>query len=200
MNSLFGSNPSSNLKLGLDNRSAKRFSSRRQMCFWFMPTWMLTALTMATGCTGPRQHDYEGSFRAVEIPKPFCIQLVGEKKTWSAKLPELFDSNHRLVLPSVSLRSGDAIHIPAGIDLRLELSSIDYVYTFTVVESRIKEISVPTLKFELLVPAQPVRQLTIVSEPLCGDPHRYETISIVVDSRDDFLAWFRWKSSGAPHS
>ncbi|MFM2093609.1 MAG: hypothetical protein RIS70_733 [Planctomycetota bacterium] len=148
------------------------------------------------GCGAPISSVPLFSSKEVEIPTPFRIRLVGEKKRWSATLPELFNLSHTKAFPVVSLTTGEAIHVPAGIDLQWELTSVDYVYTFTIVEKRIKEIAVPTLALEMSVAAQPVGRMTMVSEPLCGDPHRYETISIVVDSRDDFLAWLRWKSRG----
>ena len=157
------------------------------LCYGRPTTCLLIVLMTTIGCGAPSSSDPSFSANEVNIPTPFRIRLVGEKKRWSATLPKLFDSSDTIAFANVSLTTGESIHVPAGTDLQWELTSVDYVYTFTIVEKRIKEIAVPTLTLEMSIPAQPVSRLTMVSEPLCGDPHRYETISIVVDSRDDFL-------------
>lgn len=185
--SLVALNRFANLRNDCAPRDSGQCSGRTSL--W----WLLVPITMI-GCGVSSSKLPWFPAKEVEIPTPFRIRLVGEKKLWSATLPELFDSSHTIAVPVVSLTTGEAIHVPAGIDLQWELTSVDYVYTFTIVEKRIKEIAVPTLTLEMPVAAQPVGRMTMVSEPLCGDPHRYETISIVVDSRDDFLAWLRLKS------
>jgi len=81
--------------------------------------------------------------------------------------------------------------LPLGTKIILVLKSTDYVYTFAIPEQGLKEIAVPALEFRMGLRPTKARELKLVGEGLCGDPHTEVPGRLIFDSQPLFLKWQR---------
>ena len=121
------------------------------------------------------------------IPNPFVLEITGSNKSWSAKYPDASGGKGAAkVVPATR-----EIHLPLDTKIILLLKSTDYVYTFAIPQQELKEIAVPGLEFRMtLLPTQ-ARQLELVGEGLCGDPHTEVPGRLIFDPPSHFLKWQR---------
>jgi heme/copper-type cytochrome/quinol oxidase subunit 2 len=120
------------------------------------------------------------------IPNPFVLEITGSNKSWSAKYPDVGDKNSGKVVPAAR-----GLHLPLGTKIVLVLKSTDYVYTFAIPQQGLKEIAVPALEFRMGIRPTKARQLELVGEGLCGDPHTEVPGRLIFDSQARFLKWQR---------
>ena len=121
------------------------------------------------------------------IPNPFVLEITGTNKSWSAKYPDTSGGKDaRKVVPAAR-----EIHLPLDTKIILLLRSTDYVYTFAIPQQELKEIAVPSLEFRMTLLPTEARQLELVGEGLCGDPHTEVPGRLIFEPPSQFLKWQR---------
>ncbi len=144
-------------------------------------------LIVLTGCFPPGSADSRPESFSTVIPDPYSIEITGSNKSWSARYPDV--SGH--LGAGIKVSAGEDIHVPLGAKIILILKSTDYLYTFSIPETGLKEIAVPTLEFRIEFQPTEATQLDLVGEQLCGDPHSQVAGRLVIEPQDRFLEWCR---------
>ena len=129
----------------------------------------------------------QGEPDTTAIPNPFVLEITGSKKNWSAKYP----APRGVKGPSKVVPAAQGLHLPLGTKIILVLKSTDFVYTFAIPEQGLKEIAVPALEFRMGLRPTKARELELVGEGLCGDPHTEVPGRLIFDSQPLFLKWQR---------
>ncbi len=138
---------------------------------------------LLTGGCGSRSNDAPVHFTS----DTYRVEIVGEGKRWTAEY--FFPADGKGGVESIRVVNGPDLRIPADTTVILELRSRDYVYTFAIPQYQLKELAVPKLQFEMSVPNDTDGELTLLTEPLCGDPHSEFIGRIIVESPDKFWSW-----------
>jgi cytochrome c oxidase subunit II len=85
--------------------------------------------------------------------------------------------------------SGD-LHVPAGRPVELNINAQDVIHAFWVPEFRLKQDAVPGVETHLaFTPSVPGNYPVICAE-LCGAYHGAMKTRVIVDSPDDYEAWY----------
>jgi cytochrome c oxidase subunit 2 len=142
----------------------------------------LAVVTSLGGCeTGP----------AVRVDA-VDVRLVAQDTSWQAfyLIPERHGG--ATVVPT-----GREVHVPLGADVRLALTSRDYVSDFTLPQLGLRDFAAPDLPSELHFRADRAGRYDVRGDELCGLPHTDKTRGwLVVENADSFRAWIRKRTQG----
>ncbi|MDO8906922.1 MAG: cytochrome c oxidase subunit II [Pseudohongiella sp.] len=113
------------------------------------------------------------------------IEVTGYQWWWEVRYPNL----------SLTLR--DEVHIPAGVPVRLHLTSADVIHSFWVPRIGQKLDMIPGHVNELLLQADAPGIYPGVCAEFCGLAHAHMKFSLHVHSPEDFAAWQTAQQPGA---
>jgi heme/copper-type cytochrome/quinol oxidase subunit 2 len=155
-----------------------------------------TIAALEAGCsdsseTGTREDRSAITTFAPDIPEPYRIEITGSRNGWRVRYPAI-DGYFVPADAGLVLRE---VHIPQETNVVFVLTSADYVYSLALPEFGLKEIAVPDLEFCMALRVDAPGQSTIAGGELCGDPHPQMQGQLVVEPRDDFLAWLQGQNS-----
>lgn len=83
----------------------------------------------------------------------------------------------------------DALHLPAHADVRLHLTSRDYIYFLSVPFAQQKEMAVPDLLHSMRFDSGASAQHRLPGDQMCGYAHDSLFIDLVVESGENFERW-----------
>lgn len=125
---------------------------------------------------------------AANFPTPLVIRAVGHDFYWRFTYPG----------PDGQLGTADDIancpelHVPVNQAIRLELTSEDFIYTFSAPELKLKEIAVPELVFTINYTPTKAGRYELKVDPLCGFRffHDNEVMApMIVERAADVQKW-----------
>jgi cytochrome c oxidase subunit II len=100
--------------------------------------------------------------------------------------------------PSRLVRTANEIHLPVGAPALLELRADDVIHSFWVPNLHGKQDMIPGRTNEVrLQPVQIGRYRGQCAE-FCGLQHAHMAIEVVVESREDYDAWYERQLASAP--
>ena len=122
------------------------------------------------------------------LPSPLVIDVVGRDFLWTFTYPgadQILGTEDDLVVTK-------DLHLPLGLDVRLRLTSEDYIYTFRARELELKEVAVPELQFTLDFKTDHQGKYELEVDPLCAVQflHDDEMGWLVIEDREAFEHWF----------
>ena len=84
------------------------------------------------------------------------------------------------------------LHLPLAHEINLELTSDDYIYTFSMPQLNLEEIAVPELTHRLKFQATQSGRFELLADPLCGLRLFHDEVMgrAVIEPRAGFLKWF----------
>ena len=85
-------------------------------------------------------------------PGPLRIQITGEEYTWQFRYP---GPDGELQTDDDITKLGKELHLPLGMEVEIELTSRDYIYTFALPHLDLHQVAVPDLTFALVLPHRP---------------------------------------------
>ncbi len=135
--------------------------------------WSLVLLG-AAGCT------------PVLPPGPLRIQITGEEYIWQFRYP---GPDGALQTADDIVKPGKELHLPLGIEIELELTSRDYIYTFALPHLDLHQVAVPDLTFALVFTPQTTGVFAFVGDQMCGFEHESLNGRVVVESPAAFVDW-----------
>ena len=135
--------------------------------------WSLVLLG-AAGCT------------PVLPPGPLRIQITGEEYIWQFRYP---GPDGALNTADDIVKPGKELHLPFGIEIELELTSQDYIYTFALPHLDLHQVAVPDLTFALAFTPQISGVFAFVGDQMCGFEHESLNGRVVVESPAAFVDW-----------
>jgi cytochrome c oxidase subunit 2 len=145
-----------------------RGNTRLEIFWTIIP--LITVIALAT--LGAR---YLGEIQAAEADE-MPVHVVGFQWDWRFEYPELGISSSEL-------------NVPAGRQIRFEMTSEDVIHSFWVPEFRIKQDLVPGITTTLRIKPTQVGQYTVRCAEMCGTRHAYMLRPVNVMEPADFQAW-----------
>lgn len=145
-----------------------------------MKVHLLLITIQALGCSSGNETFVPGS--ETNIPNPLVVDITGKAYEWHIRypgpdgLPDTADDHH-------ALRD---LALPALTDVRLQLHSRDYLYTFTLPHLDLKEIAIPDLMFHLEFNTGPEGIHELLGDQMCGYSHPKLMGKLNVVSHNDF--------------
>jgi cytochrome c oxidase subunit II len=94
--------------------------------------------------------------------------------------------------------TGREVHVPLGAEVRLTLTSRDYISDFTLPQLGLRDFAAPDLPSEFRFRADRAGRYDVRGDELCGRPHSERTRGVlVVEDAASFRAWIRKQSQGS---
>lgn len=119
-------------------------------------------------------------------PGPLRIQITGEEYIWQFRYP---GPDGALQTDDDITKQGKELHLPLGIEIEIELTSRDYIYTFALPHLDLHQVAVPDLTFELAFTPQTTGVFAFVGDQMCGFEHESLNGRVVVEPPAAFLDW-----------
>ena len=119
-------------------------------------------------------------------PGPLHVQITGEEYTWQFRYP---GPDGALNTADDIIKLGKELHLPLGLAVELELTSRDYIYTFTLPHLDLHQVAVPDLTFALAFTPQTTGVFAFVGDQMCGFEHESLNGRVVVESPSAFVDW-----------
>jgi cytochrome c oxidase subunit 2 len=121
------------------------------------------------------------------------VRLVAENTSWHASYVLPARSGATTAVPT-----GREVHVPLGADVRLALTSRDYISDFTLPQLGLRDFAAPDLPSEFRFHADRVGRYDVRGDELCGRPHTDKTRGVlVVEDAASFRAWIRKRTQGS---
>ncbi len=100
--------------------------------------------------------------------------------------------------PSRRVRTANEIHLPAGAPVHLELASDDVIHSFWVPNLHGKRDMIPGRPAQFRL--QPLRAGIYRGQcaEFCGLQHAHMALDVIVESRQDFAAWYERQLANPP--
>ncbi len=119
------------------------------------------------------------------------VRLVAQDTSWHASYI-IHQANRATEVPT-----GREVHVPLGADVRLALSSRDYISDFRLPELGLRDFAAPDLPSEFRFRADRAGRYDVRGDELCGLPHTDRTRgTLIVEDRESFRAWVRGRTEG----
>jgi cytochrome c oxidase subunit II len=112
-------------------------------------------------------------------PDAIVVKVTGIQWSWKFEYPSV---------DGVSVVS-DELHLPAGKQVLLQMTSLDVIHSFWVPEFRVKQDLVPGRITELRITPTIDGNYKVRCAELCGTSHAYMEKPVVISAPGDFDAW-----------
>jgi len=122
------------------------------------------------------------------------VRLVAQNTSWHASY--LFKE----AKGATEVPTGREVHVPVGADVRLALTSRDYISDFTLPALGLRDFAAPELPSEFRFRADRTGRYDVRGDELCGLPHTDKTRgTLVVEDPVSFRAWVQKRREEASH-
>jgi len=112
-------------------------------------------------------------------PDATVVKVTGIQWSWKFEYP---------AVDGVSVVS-DELHLPAGKQVLLQMTSMDVIHSFWVPEFRVKQDLVPGRITELRITPTLEGNYKVRCAELCGTSHAYMEKPVVISSQEGFDGW-----------
>jgi cytochrome c oxidase subunit 2 len=122
------------------------------------------------------------------------VRLVAQSTSWQASylLPEAHGTS--------DLTTGREIHVPVGAEVRLALTSRDYISDFRLPELGLRDFAAPELPSEFRFRAEHTGRFELRGDELCGLPHTDASRgALVVEDSASYRRWIEQRREEAGH-
>ena len=123
----------------------------------------------------------------VPISNPLLIEARGRDREWQFT----FGGADGVVGSDDDVVTSRHFQVPAGVEVRLQLRSDDYIYVFSCPELAMKEIAVPDLDYEIRFHTSVPGVYELAMDPMCGFrlPQGATMGTLTVASENGFRSW-----------
>jgi cytochrome c oxidase subunit 2 len=119
------------------------------------------------------------------------LRLVAQDSSWHASY--LLPARHG----STEVPTGREVHVPVGSDVRLVLTSRDYISDFKVPALGLRDFAAPDLPSEFRFRADRPGRYDLRGDELCGLPHTDRTRgTLIVEDTALYRAWVQRQTEG----
>ena len=117
-------------------------------------------------------------------PASVRVDLVAEGTSWKA--------SYAVSRVRPSIPTGREIHVALNADVRLVLSSREYVSSFQLPDLKLRDFAAPGISTELHFRADRPGRYLLRGEELCGRPHDERALGwLIVEDAASFQEWIR---------
>ena len=119
------------------------------------------------------------------------VRLVAEDTTWHASYL-IREAQGETEVPT-----GREVHVPLGAEVRLALTSRDYISDFRLSDFGLRDFAAPDLPSAFRFRVDRAGRYDVRGDELCGLPHTDKTRgSLVVEDPASFQAWVQRRMEG----
>ena len=123
------------------------------------------------------------------------VRLLAESTSWQALY--LLHEAHG----TIDVTTGREIHVPVGADVRLALTSRDYISDFRLPELGLRDFAAPDLPSEFRFRANRTGRFDVRGDELCGLPHTERSRgALIVEDVPSFRRWVEQRREEADHA
>jgi cytochrome c oxidase subunit 2 len=156
--------------------------ARNAMCDWIGLASCLAAVAFLGGC---------GAGSAVRVDA-VNVRLVAQDTSWHASY--LIPARRGA---ATAVPTGREVHVPLGADVRLALTSRDFISDFTLPQLGLRDFAAPDLPSEIHFRADRPGRYVVRGDELCGRPHTDTARGwLVVEDAGSFRAWVQKRAQG----
>jgi cytochrome c oxidase subunit 2 len=121
----------------------------------------------------------------------YPVTVRGERFNWFFEHPELTDANDQPVTEVAEL------HVPAGREIALTLTSIDVIHSFAVPRLAGTRDAIPGQENTYWIKADQPGSYAGQCRELCGADHAIMKITLIAQSEADFQEWAQEMTAGS---
>ncbi len=136
-----------------------------------------------------------GEDRPTALRKPLVVDITGAEYEWHMRYP---GSDGKLNTGDDGLDKRH-LHLPAHTEVKLQLHSEDYLYSFALPHLDLKEIAIPDLEFSLSFTTGPEGTFDLLGDQLCGYAHPKLMGKLIILSPSDFAERMNHLSNPPSH-
>ena len=161
---------------------AKQFHGQNflELTWTVIPTLMVVSFSVLSW----QKLDFINNTRSSDVG--MVIQAEGSQWTWTFSYPH---EDRFKLLDNTYLKTGEELHIPVGMKVRIELSAKDVIHSFWVPSIGGKKDAVPGRATELWIQADKPGTYKGQCFEFCGDGHADMLITLVADAPNEYAAW-----------
>ena len=128
----------------------------------------------------------------------FPVNVTGQRFFWQFQYPSITDTRtgQPLESPPVPPGRGAELHIPAGREISLTITSVDVNHSFGVPRLAGTEDAIPGRNHKIWIKADHPGSFAGQCRELCGTGHAGMLITVIAQSQEDFDAWAREAAAG----
>ena len=132
---------------------------------------------------------------ACHATQTMTLSMVGQGYEWYIHYP---DSGGGTGTDHVVVKKD--VYVPENTDLKIHLTSKDYIYALKIPAFGQNEMAVPDIAFDLTFNTGPPGKHPLKGDQMCGYTHDTLRGELVVLSRADFEKWLAAQPAGAAAS
>jgi cytochrome c oxidase subunit 2 len=121
------------------------------------------------------------TMRAVAAParsaNDVVVNVVGHRWWWEFDYPDL------------GIKTANELHMPVGTNVHLDLTSVDVIHSFWPPQLSGKFDAIPGQTNTMWLTSDVVGEYPGQCAEFCGLQHAHMGFTVVVESKEDFLAW-----------
>ena len=121
----------------------------------------------------------------------YPIKVQGERFQWTFEYPKILGKDGS----AITTYNGE-LHIPAGREIGLTMTSIDVIHSFAVPRLAGTRDVIPGQEERMWIKADDPGSLAGQCREFCGLDHALMKIRVIVQSQEDFDAWAKEMSAG----
>ena len=128
----------------------------------------------------------------------YPVEVTGQRFQWSFKYPDIKDARTGEPLESPPVVPGRAaeLHIPAGKEIALTITSVDVNHSFGVPRLAGTQDAIPGEQHRIWIKADHPGSFAGQCRELCGTGHAGMLITVIAQSQEDFDAWAKEAAAG----
>jgi heme/copper-type cytochrome/quinol oxidase subunit 2 len=123
------------------------------------------------------------------------VELIGEGNRWRVAYRDAIGV--RVKMPPPAGATTPTLRVPAGATVHLGLTSRDFVYVLQLPRLGRSQVAVPGREFAAAFRTQSPGTFVLPGGHLCGPPAASLDLTVRVEPRSDFDAWFAYLNRGA---
>lgn len=150
-----------------------------ELTWTIIPTIMVVSFSVLSW----QKLDFINNSRGGDVG--MVIQAEGSQWAWTFSYPQ----EDRFKLLEGYLRTGEELHIPVGMKVRIELSAKDVIHSFWVPSLGGKKDAVPGRATDLWLQADKPGTYKGQCLEFCGDGHADMLITLVAHTPSDYATW-----------
>lgn len=99
--------------------------------------------------------------------------------------------------PDTGIATGE-LHLPAGREVKLNISANDVIHAFWVPEFRLKQDAIPGRQTELVFTPKIVGEYPVICAELCGAYHGAMKTKVIIHTPEDYQSWMQSQVASNP--
>lgn len=146
-------------------------------------SWAIAAAVLVLIADGVDFAAMASTMKAIAVPpasaQDLKVNVIGHRWWWEFDYPDL------------GIKTANELHIPAGTNVQITLTSVDVIHSFWAPQLSGKTDAIPGQINHMWMHAEKPGTFTGQCSEFCGTEHAMMRLVVVAESPDDFDAWVK---------